>query len=267
NIKMDLKYLKHLAKRGAPYIHPKGRVATSLLIENLDLRSGEKLLEVGCGTGATLCEIASRFDVKIEGIDILDEMINAANERIEYLKLGSKAKVKLYSPEKQFPYENASFDKVYAESVLGFQENTQIEFLIKEIYRVLKPAGTFVINEAFWKENTHREIVTGFTAKVSKAFGLSHASPSGLTKNDFISSALNFGFINHKSINLSAIDVNPISENDEISRQIVKFNWKKKVRNLISLRYLLLELRFRKEMASQTEFSNYIEAFIIVFHK
>lgn len=53
------------------------------LIRGLDLRSGESLIEVGCGTARNLLAIARRYpDTRLFGLDASGEMLRSAQENI-----------------------------------------------------------------------------------------------------------------------------------------------------------------------------------------
>jgi len=264
---MNLKYLKHLAKRSAPYIHPKGHEATQILIDNLKILDGERILELGCGTGATLCEIAYKYDVKIEGIDVLEEMVSSANERIYYLGLQQNGKVKLCSSGKPYPYDEGTFDKVYAESVLGFQEINQIEFLLKEIYRVLKPRGLFVMNEALWSENTDPILIEEICKKANESFGLGPASPSKITESVFSKMAEDSGFDLLKVIELTNLKDSKQTKTQDFMKLQKKFNRKKNIKNFKSFAYLIDEIQFRKNISNQSEYRSYLYSYLFIFIK
>lgn len=265
---MNLKYLKHLAKRNASYIHPKGYQATRLLIDHLNIHKKDNILEIGCGTGATLCEITYMNDVLIEGMDILDEMLKAASERIAFLGLQSKAKVKLYSEGKPFPYEDGIFDKAYAESVMGFQEISQIEYLFKEIYRVLKAGGLFAINEALWSENADINVIAKINKKANEAFGLGPASPQKITEKSFIKMAENSGFKLKKVIELKNLAANETKNiNTRFLKLQKKFSRKNVIKKMMSFRYLIDEIIFRKNFFSQNKYTDLLYSYLFIFKK
>ncbi len=64
------------------------------VLEKLDLKPGDHILEVGCGWGGFL-EYAGLRGIKVTGITISDEQFNYANERISRLGLGHLIDIKL----------------------------------------------------------------------------------------------------------------------------------------------------------------------------
>lgn len=182
---MNFKYLKYLAKRGEGFIHPGGYAATISLIEQLDPLPGEKILEYGCGTGSTLCEIASTYNIDLYGVDILDEMVGSAKQRIDILGHNEKIKLEKIKPGSNLPFRDHFFDKIFMESVIGFQDADTIKFMLKEIRRLLKAGGMYIICEAFWKEGIPDETVSNLCRSSEKDFGLSHASPTNITAAKF----------------------------------------------------------------------------------
>src|SRR5689334_10826514 len=119
---MNLKFLSYLAKSGVTNLHPGGYQATCQLVGALQLETNQRILEVGCGTGATLAQIAISFEVSIDGVDVLPEMLRVARARLKALNLHQKVNLTLITPEISLPFPDQSYDRVYTESVLGFQD-------------------------------------------------------------------------------------------------------------------------------------------------
>ncbi len=200
---MNLKYLKHLAKRGSTFIHPKGFEATDLLISKLNIKPSDNILEIGCGTGGTLIEIINRYGIKITAVEILDEMITVAEKNLKSLNLTDKAEIINIKPGEKYPFENNSFDKIYAESVLGFQDKPGMEFIFSEIRRLIKPDGIFILNDALWKKGVPDSIVNSITRQAYKDFGLAHASPSNIDFDKLVGIADSQGLKPVDQINLT----------------------------------------------------------------
>lgn len=108
---------------------------------------GERLLEVGVGTGYYSCELAEwvapggtleLFDLQQE---FLDHVMRAAAER------GLSNLVPTQGDATRLPYEDASIDGVVLTAVLG--EIPDGDAALGEIRRVLKPGGRLVVGELF----------------------------------------------------------------------------------------------------------------------
>lgn len=173
---MNLKYLIHQGKLGKGNLHPGGTGATHCLIKALKLEKGHRLLEIGCGTCGTMVMILSSYNVSVDGVDVLPEMLKIASLRLRLSGLSSRARLFGYLISDKLPFANDYYDRVYAESVLGFQEREVVEISLSEIYRVLKKGGLFITNEAIWKKNTALEDIERINASCIRDFGLRQAS-------------------------------------------------------------------------------------------
>lgn len=169
---LDFKYLKHLGKLGYTNIHPGGKAATSILIENLKIKSGMRVLEIGCGTGQTLVDIASRFDVSVYGLDILPDMFKRARRRVKFAGLTNRVRLLKNENSSPLPFENETFDRVYTESALCFHDQPDANFLLNEIFRVLKHGGKYIANEAIWKDGVSLEAIRQVNDNALANFGL-----------------------------------------------------------------------------------------------
>lgn len=102
--------------------------------------SGSKVLEVGCGAGQFIRAIKKyRPDLICSGCDISQKAIEMAEGRGKR-EGGKGVRYSLSTVEKLF-YEDGGFDAVLVFDVLEHAENP--EALLREIRRVLKPAGVF----------------------------------------------------------------------------------------------------------------------------
>lgn len=121
-----------------PVLQP-GRKA---VVEALNLRSGERVLEVGVGTGLSL-PLYPR-EVTITGIDLSREMLEKARRRVQRRRLANvEALVEMDAERMTFP--DASFDKIVAMYVLPVVQNPQK--LLQELHRVCRPDGEiFIVN-------------------------------------------------------------------------------------------------------------------------
>ncbi|MFL5816471.1 MAG: class I SAM-dependent methyltransferase [Conexibacter sp.] len=117
------------------------------LREALAPAPGERVLEVGPGTGYYALEVAGwiapegRLDVFDLQQDMLDHTLRRAGERA----IGNV--VPTQGDARELPYEDATFDAVYLVTVLG--EIPDQDAALRELARVVKPGGRVVVGELF----------------------------------------------------------------------------------------------------------------------
>ncbi|HXR61861.1 MAG TPA: methyltransferase domain-containing protein [Solirubrobacterales bacterium] len=117
------------------------------LREVLRPQAGERLLEVGVGTGYYSLDLAEWIgpDGTLELFDLqrkfLDHVIRAAGDR------GLANLVPTEGDATRLPYEDDSVDAVILTAVLG--EIPDRLAALKEIRRVLKPTGRLIVGELF----------------------------------------------------------------------------------------------------------------------
>ncbi|HYL91444.1 MAG TPA: class I SAM-dependent methyltransferase [Burkholderiales bacterium] len=121
-----------------PVLQP-GRKA---VMQALRLRPGDRVLEVGVGTGLSL-PLYPR-EVTITGIDVSREMLEKARRRVARRHLGNvEALLEMDAQSMSFP--DASFDKVVAMYVVSVVERPAR--LLEELHRVCRPDGEiFLVN-------------------------------------------------------------------------------------------------------------------------
>ncbi len=121
-----------------PVLQP-GRKA---VVQALRCRPGDRVLEVGVGTGLSL-PLYPR-DVSITGIDVSREMLEKARRRVARQRLANvEALLEMDAERMSLP--DASFDKVVAMYVVSVVERPAQ--LLAELHRVCRPHGEiFLVN-------------------------------------------------------------------------------------------------------------------------
>src|SRR5688500_4011411 len=121
-----------------PVLQP-GRKA---VIDALGCKPGERVLEVGVGTGLSLPMYPD--SVRITGIDLSSEMLERARARVARRRLGSVEGLLEMDAEKM-DFADASFDKVVAMYVVSVTDRPAQ--LLHELQRVCRPGGDiFIVN-------------------------------------------------------------------------------------------------------------------------
>ncbi len=121
-----------------------GRVAA---VDLLEIQSGSRVLEVGVGTGLNL-PLYPR-DARITGVDISEEMLKKARERVTQFDMTNTELLVMDGSKLEFP--DNSFDRVIATYVISAVPDPVKTLL--EMRRVCKPSGHLVILNHFKSEN------------------------------------------------------------------------------------------------------------------
>ena len=108
-------------------------------LDQIDFK-GKRVLEIGLGQGADSMQIIKRGAVYY-GIDLTDESIKRLKERFKLFDQPYKEVVKANA--QHIPYEDSFFDIVYSHGVI--HHSPEIEKIVSEIHRVLRPRGQAVI--------------------------------------------------------------------------------------------------------------------------
>ncbi len=127
-----------------PVFHPGRKQAVRLAND----RPGQRILEVGVGTGLSLPHF--RRDARVTGIDVSAEMLAKAQRRVERLKLAQVEALLLMDAERM-SFEDNAFDAVLALYVASVVPDPAR--FAAEMRRVCKPGGTIVVVNHFTSEN------------------------------------------------------------------------------------------------------------------
>jgi len=119
-------------------------------IEKMSLAGDETVLDLGCGNGWAVRELAKLLpDGKACGVDISDKMIAEARE-----KSANAANLEFYvASADELPFASNSVHHIL--SVESFYYYPELEPVVNELYRILAPGGKIWCLVDLYKENKY----------------------------------------------------------------------------------------------------------------
>jgi ubiquinone/menaquinone biosynthesis C-methylase UbiE len=126
---------------------PHPLITRDKLHQALDPQPGERVLEVGPGTGYYTLDIAAWLapDGGLDIFDLQQEMLDHTMERVADRGLSNV--IASQGDARALPYADGSFDAAILTAVLG--EIPDQEAALREIARVLRAGGRLIVGELF----------------------------------------------------------------------------------------------------------------------
>jgi ubiquinone/menaquinone biosynthesis C-methylase UbiE len=170
------------------------------LVDLAELREGERVLDVGCGTGTLTMSAKRRVGASGEvcGVDAAVEMV--ARARHKSAAAGLEIEFRAAVAE-SLPFVDASFDAVLTCLMLHHLPPDLREVALREMRRVLRPAGRLLVVEFAPPRDVLRRLFTratfggrmadydlgGETARITAAaFEIARQGASGVPLLDFV---------------------------------------------------------------------------------
>lgn len=121
-------------------IRPGGFRLTNSALKFCDFKKGDKILDIGCGMGATVKYIQDNYGLQTVGIDTSDKLLRYGRNKNPSLNINRGTGEKL-------TFEKDEMDGVFCECTLSLM--TDKKKVLNEIYRVLKPKGYVIISDVY----------------------------------------------------------------------------------------------------------------------
>lgn len=130
--------------RAFDQFHTRGHRATRELGDLTELQRGQHLLDIGCGIGGPARQAAHDHGVRVVGIDLTETYCRAARTITDWMEPTLSARF-VCGDATRLPFPDAAFD-------VAWLQHTSMNIvdkpsLYRELFRVLRPGGTFGVHE------------------------------------------------------------------------------------------------------------------------
>jgi ubiquinone/menaquinone biosynthesis C-methylase UbiE len=131
------------------------RKFTQVGLQKLNVKAGEKVLEIGFGTGHSLLALARRVGTrgKVYGVDLSEGMFQVASNRLGKNGMSSRAELQC-GDATQLSFPEGFFDAVFMSFVLELFDTPELPLVMHECQRVLNETGRIGIVVLSKKELT-----------------------------------------------------------------------------------------------------------------
>jgi SAM-dependent methyltransferase len=121
-------------------IRPGGLRLTRRLLEYCTFEQGAKVVDIGCGAGITVQYLRDAYNLCAMGIDLSEQLLQQARERVPDLPI-------LWASGDSLPFPENSFEGVIAECSLSVMEDANK--VLAECGRILISGGKLAITDMY----------------------------------------------------------------------------------------------------------------------
>lgn len=133
---------KHMRDVTGITLRPGKFILTDKAVEFCKFSSKDFIMDLGCGMGATVNYLYEKHEISAVGVDPSQKLLDIGIDKYKNINL-TKGR------GEELPFENESFNGVFAECTLSLMED--LKLVIEEVSRVLKSNGWFVITDVYAK--------------------------------------------------------------------------------------------------------------------
>lgn len=116
-------------------------------LESVSVQQNSIALDIGCGGGRAIRLLADKIPQgKVYGVDHSAEMVELSKKTNQSLVKNNRVEIR-HGSVSDIPFQDNQFDLVTAFETIQFWPNLEND--LKEVHRVLKPAGLFLVVNRF----------------------------------------------------------------------------------------------------------------------
>ena len=128
------------------------------IVENY-IAAGDKVLEIGCGTG-TLAVLCAEKGASVFGFDTSSRMLGIAKKKIREKNLGDRVEIaEMGAIEMDKAFASETFDKVVSTLVFSELYSDEQKYVLAEAYRVLQHGGLIVIADEVRSNSVAKRVI------------------------------------------------------------------------------------------------------------
>jgi cyclopropane-fatty-acyl-phospholipid synthase len=134
----SMTYSCAIFSRGATTLEEAQDVKRDLVCTKLDLKEGERILDVGCGWGAFAIHAATRYGVHVTGITLSPPQAELARRRAEEAGVGDKVDIRVMDWRE---LDEAPFDAIASIGMVEHVGVVSIDAYAQRLHELLRPGG------------------------------------------------------------------------------------------------------------------------------
>lgn len=153
----------------------------AMALAGLQGRSGLRIADIGCGTGAASFVLAQDLQADIVAVDFLPEFLSELEKRAAAAGVSRHIRT-LPAAMEELPFQEAEFDVIWSEGAIY---NIGFETGLRMWRRFLKPGGVLAVSELTWLTQDRPEELTRHWESAYAGVDLASAKIAQLEANGY----------------------------------------------------------------------------------
>lgn len=133
------------------------------------IKKGDRVLDLGCGTGA-LALRAAKKGAGVKAIDINPRMLDVARAKAKDAQLRQEIEFIEMGVAELGTERDQSYDAVTSGLCLSELTKQELDFVVDEVSRMLKPSGLFLVIDETQPQSFFKKLIQGFFRSIFKLF-------------------------------------------------------------------------------------------------